>query len=67
VTADSLEKQGWFSKPIRWSSIVSISDGDIEIVTEEPDGKQRKQRLGLHAMEWDAWQVPLLWRHFSQG
>jgi hypothetical protein len=66
VTAETLEKKGLFSKPIRWSSIVAVSDGDMEIVAAEPDGKQRKQRLGLHAMEWDAWQIPLLWQHFTR-
>lgn len=64
VTAVGFQARTMFSKPVEWASIVAMTGGDIEIVTEGPDGKQRKRRLGLLAMEWDAWAFPLLWQYY---
>ena len=64
VTAEGFEARTMFSKPVAWASIVSMSGGDIEILTQGPDGKQRKRRLGLLAMEWDAWAFPFLWQYY---
>jgi hypothetical protein len=66
VTAEGLQARRMFSKPIAWKSIIAMSGGDVEIVTAGPDGRQRKQNLGLLGMEWDAWQFPVLWQHYSR-
>ena len=64
VTPEGFEARTMFSKPVAWASIVSMSGDDIEILTQGPDGKQRKRRLGLLAMEWDAWAFPFLWQYY---
>jgi hypothetical protein len=66
VTADSLQARKMFSKPLPWTTIadVTLARGLYEIITNDPDGKQRKHNTGLNASEWDAWQIPLLWGHF---
>lgn len=67
VTAANLQARKMFSKPIAWSSIAEISVAGTlyQIITSDPDGKQRTFQTGLNPAEWDAWQLPLLWRHFT--
>jgi hypothetical protein len=64
VTAESLQARKMFSKPILWNTITSISGGVSEIITVDPNGKQRKHHTGLGYGEWDSWQIPLLWQHY---
>jgi hypothetical protein len=65
VTAESLQARKMFSKPILWNTITGISGGASEIVTVDPNGKQRKHNTGLGYGEWDSWQIPHLWHHFG--
>lgn len=64
VTAEGIQARRMFARPIAWSSVVALTDGDIEVTTEDADGNHRRRRLGLHAMEWDGWQVPRLWERY---
>ena len=67
VTAENLQARKMFSKPLPWASIadITLSRSLYEIITADPDGKQRKHQTGLGASEWDAWQLPALWYHFK--
>jgi hypothetical protein len=65
VTAESLQSRTPFSKPIPWKAITDISDGVLQITTVDANGKRRTHSTGLGSAEWDAWQIPLLWRHFA--
>ena len=65
VKADCLQVRKLFSKPIAWTSITEISDGDIQIIATGLDGKQHKHNTGVHTMYWNAWQVPYLWHHYG--
>jgi hypothetical protein len=64
VTAESMQARKMFSKPIQWKAITELPGSD-PIITTDPNGKQRKHTIGLSSSEWDAWQIPLLWHHFS--
>jgi hypothetical protein len=64
VTSESLQSRGWRAKTFPWREIVDISD-DLDITTVDAEGKQQTRALGLSSIEWDAWQVRTLWRHFG--
>jgi hypothetical protein len=65
VTAESLQaRKKLFSKPIPWRAITEMPGVD-EIITTDPQGKRRNHTTGVGSWEWDAWQVPLLWRHYG--
>jgi hypothetical protein len=65
VTAETLQPRTLFARPIPWKWITGIEDDVFQIVTVDPRGKRRHHATGLATSEWDAWQVPLLWRHFA--
>jgi hypothetical protein len=64
VTAESLQARSWLSKPIYWRSVVEMSEGGDHVIVES-DGKRRKRNIALASFEYDAWLIPLLWRHFG--
>src|SRR3954454_20053550 len=51
-------------KPIPWKTITEGPTSD-PIITTDPNGKRHRHNAGLISSEWDAWQVPLLWQHFT--
>jgi hypothetical protein len=65
VTPESLQARTNVSRPSPWKPITALSDGVLKITTTGPDGKQRTHLTGLGEAEWDAWQIPHLWRHFG--
>jgi hypothetical protein len=65
VTAEGLQARRMFSKPIPWHAMTDISDDVIQITTTDSAGKRSTHHTGLGSSEWDAWQVPLLWRHYG--
>lgn len=65
VTAEKLQNRQWLARPIPWRNITEISGDAFEIVTVDPSGKRRHHATGLATSEWDAWQIPLLWREFG--
>jgi hypothetical protein len=65
VTAEKLQLRQWLARPIPWRNITEISGDALVIVTVDPSGKRRHHATGLATSEWDAWQIPLLWREFG--
>lgn len=55
-----------FAKEIPWASAsdVSVASGTYQLDIPQESGKVKAHNIGLGTGEWDAWQVPLLWKVF---
>jgi hypothetical protein len=66
VTSKGCKVRRPFAKEIPWASAsgVSVASGTYQLDILQESGKVKAQNVGLGVTEWDAWQVPLLWKVF---